>query len=57
MGISNLEFEIKKSTYQSSRIGFTKSLDEYGVWTKEEIKRQASMFEIAADIWPIDSGN
>jgi len=58
MGISNSEFEIKRSTYQSSRIGLTKSLDEYDVWTKEEIKlRQASMFLTAFEIWPLNFEN
>ena len=56
--ISNHEFAIKREAYQNSSIILTKSISEFNEWTIEIIKqRQDSMFEIAADIWPINSGN
>ena len=56
--ISNHEFTIKREAYQNSSIILTKSISEFNEWTKEEIKqRQNRMFEIAADIWPLDTGN
>ena len=56
--ISNHEFTRKREAYQNSSIILTNSISEFNEWTKEEIKqRQDLMFEITAEIWPIDSRN
>ena len=56
--ISNFEFTTKREAYQNSSIILTKSISDFNEWTISEInQRQLQMFEIAANIWPIDFGN
>lgn len=53
----NKNFKTKKEFYKKSNIEITKSIDDYQIWTDNEIKNRAEqLYEKSKEIWSIPAG-
>lgn len=53
----NKNFKIKKEFYKKSNIEITKNIDDYQIWTDNEIKNRAEqLYEKSKEIWSIPAG-
>ena len=53
----NKNFKTKKEFYKKSNIEITKNIDDYQIWTDNEIKNRAEqLYEKSKEIWSIPAG-